>query len=62
MREVALRAELLGLRQQLAGLLAELEVDPKEEPESQEVQVTFQQVAPAVRYVGTEPWEQNDPV
>jgi DNA-binding transcriptional MerR regulator len=62
-REVALRAELLGLRQELSTLLEELDTEPKGEPESREVQVAFQQVARTVRYAaGVEVPERNESI
>lgn len=45
-REVALRAELLGLRQQLGELLDQLHDAATEPVESPEVQVTVHQVVP----------------
>ena len=44
-REVALRAELLGLRQQLTNLLEELE-DPADAPEPETTHVTVERVVP----------------
>ena len=46
-REVGLRAELIGLRQQLAELMASLDGVQEEAPESEPVQVTVHKVVPA---------------
>lgn len=45
-REVALRAELLGLRQQLSDLLKELQVTEQQPAQSEPVQVTVHKVVP----------------
>jgi DNA-binding transcriptional MerR regulator len=47
-REVELRAELLGLREQLVGLLRELDGDgKKEQPEPEPAHVTVHEVVPS---------------
>jgi DNA-binding transcriptional MerR regulator len=46
-REVALRAELLGLREQLTDFLAQLSAEASEPTSSPQVQVTVHKVVPA---------------
>jgi DNA-binding transcriptional MerR regulator len=53
-REVALRAELLGLRQQLAELLEGLSVEETTPAEKRPVQVTVHQVVPVTVSRGPE--------
>jgi len=53
-REVALRAELLGLRQQLAELLEGLSVPEPEPAEARPVQVTVHKVVPVTVSRGPE--------
>ena len=53
-REVALRAELLGLRQQLSELLDELSVSKSEPTEAEPVQVTVHKVVPVTANRGSE--------
>lgn len=53
-REVALRAELLGLRQQLAELLDDLNETPGPSPSGSAVQITVHQVVPVTAYRGPE--------
>lgn len=53
-REVALRAELLGLREQLVDLLQQLSDDAREPQEAPQVQVTVHKVVPVTVNPGPE--------
>lgn len=53
-REVALRAELLGLREQLSDFLAQLSTDAVEPAAAPQVQVTVHKVVPATVTRGPE--------
>ena len=53
-REVALRAELLGLREQLVDLLQQLSDDAREPQEAPQVQVTVHKVVPVTMNQGPE--------
>ena len=54
-REVALRAELLGLRQQLSDLLEQFQVTEQQPVESKPVQVTVHKVVPVTAQRSPEP-------
>ncbi len=54
-REVALRAELLGLRQQLSDLLDQFQVTERQPPESDAVHVTVHKVVPVTAQQSPEP-------
>ena len=54
-REVALRAELLGLRQQLSDLLDQFQVTEQQPAESERVQVTVHKVVPVTAQHSPEP-------
>jgi len=53
-REVALRAELLGLREQLADLLQQLSDDARAPLEAPQVQITVHKVVPVTVSPGSE--------
>jgi DNA-binding transcriptional MerR regulator len=54
-REVALRAELLGLREQLSDLLDQCQVPEEQPSESEPVQVTVHKVVPVTTQRSPEP-------